>query len=178
MKKIIFAISAVLLFAMGAYAADMKIGYVDLNRALNESDEGKKAVKTLEEIFKSKKTMIDDKQVELNKLNEELQKQSSILNQEAMKAKQEERDKLGRDFQRLVKDAEDDVEKKRADFMERILGNLAEIINKTGEEEGYTAIFEKVQSGVMYMPEKLDLTEKIIKKYNDASKAEKKTDKK
>ncbi len=46
MKKIIF-LTIITLFAFNAQAADMKIGYVDLNRALNESDEGKKAVKTL-----------------------------------------------------------------------------------------------------------------------------------
>jgi outer membrane protein len=178
MKKIVLAFSIFLLCALSAHAAEMKIGYVDLNKALNESEEGKKAVKTLEEIFKSKQAVLDEKRMELNKLNEELQKQSSVLNQDVLKGKVEERDKLGRDYQRMVKDAEDEVEKKRTDFMDRILKDLSEIIKKTGEEDGYTVIFEKVQSGIMYIPEKFDVTDKIIKKYNEASKAEKKTDKK
>jgi outer membrane protein len=169
--------TAALLCALSAHAAEMKIGYVDLNKALNESEEGKKAVKILEDLFKSKQAVLDEKRMELNKLNEELQKQSSILNQDVMKGKQEERDKLGREFQRMVKDAEDEVEKKRADFMDRILKDLTEIIKKTGADEGYTIIFERVQSGIMYIPEKLDLTDKVIKKYNEASKTEKKTDK-
>ncbi|RJQ50279.1 MAG: OmpH family outer membrane protein [Nitrospiraceae bacterium] len=171
MKKIILLCTVVLLCTVSVHAAEVKLGYVDLNKALNESEEGKKAVKTLEELFKSKQAVIEDKRKELGKLNEELQKQSSILTQDAIKEKQEERDRLGRDFQRIVKDSEEEVEKKRADFMDRILKDLAEIIRKTGEEEGYTAIFEKAQGGIMFIQEKLDLTDKIIKKYNEASKA-------
>ncbi|MBI5739230.1 MAG: OmpH family outer membrane protein [Nitrospirae bacterium] len=178
MKKILMIFAAVLLFALGAQAAEVKIGYVDLNKALNESDEGKKAVKTLEELFKTKQTVIEEKRMELTKLTEDLQKQSSILNQDAIKEKQDERERLGRDFQRMVKDAEEEVDKKRSAFMERILKDLSEIVNKTGEEEGYTAIFERVQGGIIYMPEKLDITVSIIKKYNEASKGDTKTEKK
>jgi len=182
MKKILIMFTAAFFFALSAQAAEMKIGYVDLNKALNESDEGKKAVKSLEELFRAKQAVVEEKRTELSKLNEDLQKQSSILNQDTIKEKQDERDRLGRDFQRMVKDAEEEVEKKRSAFMERILKDLSEIVSKTGEEEGYTAIFERVQGGIIYMPENLDITDTVIKKYNEASKrdskAEKKTEKK
>jgi outer membrane protein len=176
MKKIVFTVFTVivLLFAFGAQAADLKIGYVDLNKALNESEAGKKAVKNLEEIFRAKQSVVEERQKEIRKLDEELAKQASILNPDSLKEKREEFEKLKRDFQRMIKDSEDEVEKKRTDFMDRIIKDLAELIRKTGEEEGYTMILEKAQSGVLYSPEKLDLTDKIIKKYNEASKSEKK----
>lgn len=167
MKKYVMMLVAVMLFSLSAHAAEVKMGYVDLNKALNESEEGKKAVKVLEDLFKSKQTVIDEKFKEFNKLGEEIQKQSSILNQDALKAKQEERERVGRDLQRMKKDAEDEIEKKRSDFMDKIIKEIAEVVRKTGAEEGYTAIFEKVQSGLMYMPESQDLTEKIIKRYNE-----------
>jgi outer membrane protein len=176
MKKAVITM-IVLLFAFSAQAADLKIGYVDLNKALNESDAGKKAVKNLEEIFKTKQSAIDDRQKEIKKLDEDLAKQTSILNPDVLKEKREEVEKLKRDFQRMVKDSEDEIEKKRTDFMDHIIKDLSELIRKTGEEEGYTLILEKAQSGVLYSPEKLDMTDKIIKKYNEASKAEKKSDK-
>lgn len=178
MKKAVFIMIGLLfLFAFSAQAADMKIGYVDLNKALNESDAGKKAVKTLEEMFKAKQVVIDEKQQELRKLEEELAKQASILNPDALKGKREDFERLKRDFQRMIKDSEEEVEKKRADFMDRIIKELGEIIRKTGEEEGYAVIFEKNEAGMIYSSEKMDLTDKIIKKYNEASKAEKKSDK-
>jgi outer membrane protein len=178
MKRAVFiAVVLLFMFAFGSQAADMKIGYVDLNKALNESDAGKKAVKTLEEIFKAKQAVIDEKQKEIRKLDEELAKQTSILNPDALKGKREDFERLKRDFQRMIKDSEEEVEKKRADFMDRIIKELSETIRKTGEEEGYAVILEKNEAGLIYSSEKLDLTDKIVKKFNEASKVEKKSDK-
>jgi outer membrane protein len=176
-RAVLMAVVLLFMFALGAQAADLKIGYVDLNKALNESDAGKKAVKTLEEIFKTKQAVIDEKQKEIRKLDEELAKQTSILNPDALKGKREDFERLKRDFQRMIKDSEEEVEKKRADFMDRIIKELSETIRKTGEEEGYAVILEKNEAGLIYSSEKLDLTDKIVKKYNEASKAEKKSDK-
>ena len=149
-KALLMAVVLLFMFALGAQAADLKIGYVDLNKALNESDAGKKAVKTLEEIFKAKQAVIDEKQKEIRKLDEELAKQTSILNPDALKGKREDLEKLKRDFQRMIKDSEEEVEKKRADFMDRIVKELSETIKKTGEEEGYAMIFEKNEAGLIY----------------------------
>lgn len=172
MKKVIIVFAIAMLYALGAQAADFKAGYVDLNKALNESDEGKKANKTLEETLKARQLVIEEKRKEIAKLEEDLSKQASILTPDALKDKKDEREKLIKEFQRIGKDAEDEIEKKRTDFMDRIIKDLAEIIKKTGDEEGYTVIFEK--NSVVYMPEKLDLTDKVIRKYNESSKAEKK----
>lgn len=173
-RALLMAVVLLFMFALGAQAADLKIGYVDLNKALNESDAGKKAVKTLEEIFKTKQAVIDEKQKEMRKLDEELAKQTSILNPDALKGKREDFEKLKKDFQRMIKDSEEEVEKKRADFMDRIVKELSETIRKTGEEEGYAMILEKNEAGLIYSSEKLDLTDKIVKKYNEAMKSEKK----
>ncbi|MBI4848493.1 MAG: OmpH family outer membrane protein [Nitrospirae bacterium] len=172
MKQIFFMTFA-LLFAVvcSVQAAETKIGYVDLNKALNESEEGKKAVKVLEDFFKSKQAVLEDKRKEIASLDEEMAKQSSILNPDAVKSKKEERDRIARDFQRMVKDSEDELEKKRADFMERIIKDLNEVVKKIGEEEGYTVIFDRVQSGIMFIPGKLDLTDKLLKRFNEVSKS-------
>jgi Skp family chaperone for outer membrane proteins len=39
------------------------------------------------------------------------------------------------------------------------------------EEEGYTVILEKNEAGIIYAPEKLNLTEKVIKKYGETAKS-------
>jgi outer membrane protein len=175
MKRVFFmAVALFFVFALRVQAADMKIGYVDLNKALNESDAGKKAVKALEEIFKAKQAVIDEKQQELRKLEEELAKQASILNPDALKGKRDDFEKLKKEFQRMIKDSEEEVEKKRADYMDRIIKELGQTIRKIGEEEGYAVIFEKNEAGMIYSSEKMDLTDKIINKYNEASKVEKK----
>jgi outer membrane protein len=171
MKKIFFAI-VLTLFAYGANATDLKIAYVDLNKALNESDEGKKAVKELEGIVKGKQKLIDKKGVEIKKLDEEIAKQASILNPDALKEKQGQREKLLRDYQRMIKDSQDEVQKKQADFMKNIIVKLRKVVAKIGEEEGYTLIFERAESGILYIPRDVDLTEKLIKRFNESTKSD------
>ena len=170
MKKLFF-VAVSLLFAVTVQAADVKIGYVDLNEAVNTSDEGKKAISVLKGIVTSKEAVIESKRGELKQLEEEIAKQASILNPDALKEKKNTREKLVRDYQRMLKDSEDEVEKKRADLMNNILKKISKVVTKVGEEEGYTVILERGGSGILYIPEEANLTKKVITKFNEAVKA-------
>lgn len=166
MKKIIIAMVMIVAFAVSVQAAEMKIGYVDMNKALNESEKGKKAVGLLEEMVKSRQTEINKKGDELKALDEEIAKQSSILNPDAIKDKREQRENLMRDYQRMIKDSQSEVQKKQSDFMESIINELREVVAQMGKDEGFTVIFEKAQSGILFIVPETDITEKLIKKFN------------
>lgn len=171
MKKLIVFTIVSLLFAFSAQGAEVKIGYVDLNRALNECEQGKEAIRILEEMVREKEAILDKKLEEIKRLEEEIAKQASILTAESLKEKQDQREKLLRDYQRMVQDSQREVQKKRTEFMQKILGELRKIIRQYGEEKGYTAIFEKAESGILYVVKELDLTDEIIEKFNAATKA-------
>ena len=173
MKKTVILV-IISLFISGAFtlkadAGELKLGFIDLNRALNESDEGKKAVTALEGLVKSKQKLIAEKEDALNKLKNEIASQTAILNSEALKKKQEQHDELLKVYQRMVQDSKDEIQKKQSDFMKDILIDLRRVIVKFGKDEEYTAIFEKLESGLLYMPESTDLTETIIKTFNESS---------
>lgn len=169
MKKYILT-TVLVLFAFCAHAAEKKIGYVDLNRALNESEAGKSAVVKLEEMVKSKQGIIEYEGDKIKKIEEELTKQASVLTPEAVKEKKDEREKLLRNYQRMVKDSQEEVQKKQAEFMDEIVKELRKIVLEIGEAEGYTVILEKAESGVLYVAPAIDMTDSLIKKFNDASK--------
>jgi outer membrane protein len=165
MKKIIAVLMFTLLAASVA-SAEVKMAYVDLNKALNESDAGKDAVKELESMIQKRQEKIKAKREEIKNLEEEIAKQSSILNDEALKEKRDKRDRLMKEYQRMVKDSEDELQKKRNDYMEKIIKQISKVVVQMGEEGGYTAIFEKAQSGLMYMPPSSDITDKVIERFN------------
>lgn len=175
MKKIILV--AVILFSwvLSAQGADLKIGYVDVNKALNESDRGEKAKKTLEDMVNSKKSILAEKEIELKKLQEEMEKQASVLTPEAKKSKEEQFNKVLRDYQKMVKDFTDELQKKEEELSVGIQKDLIEFVNKFGKDEGYTIIFglEKGSRGIIYSTDELDLTDKVIKKYNEITNAKK-----
>ncbi len=144
----------------------MKIGVVDLMKALNESDAGKKAKAELESVIKSKQAAINEKGKAIEKLKSELDKQSSVLSPDAKKSKQDDLDRMMRDYQRMVSDSQSDVKQRESDLTNGILTGLRGVIKKIGQKEGYTMIIENAEGIVLYSKKNLDLTEEVIKQYN------------
>ncbi|MBI5100239.1 MAG: OmpH family outer membrane protein [Nitrospirae bacterium] len=168
MKKIaVLLVLVMLLAAQQVHAADLKIGVVDLIKALNESNAGKKAKTDLEALIKSKQTSIDEKGKEIEKLRNDLEKQASVLSTEARKTKEEELERLIREYQRIVTDSQTDVKKRESEFTSEILKDLRAIIEKIGQEGAYTMIIENAEGIVLYSKPDQNLTETVIKKYNE-----------
>ena len=168
MKKILFLLLT-MVFAVSAHAADVKIGYIDMNKALNQSGRGIKAVGMLEGMVQAKQSAIADKENKVKELDMEIAKQSSILNPQALKEKQNEREKMMKDYQRMVQDSQDEVKKKQDELMQAIINDIRVTVSEIGQEEGYTAIFEKFSAGLVYFVENADLTDKVLERFNEAS---------
>lgn len=165
---------AALFVAKDSFAAEqVKIGYVDLRVALNESDAGKKAKVELESLIKTKQTAIDERGKTIEKLKGELEKQTSVLSAEARKAKEDEIERTVRDYQRLVQDAQAEVKKKENEVTGSILTELREVINKIANEDSYTLIFENVGGIIIYSKKDLDITDRVVKSYNESKKQKK-----
>jgi len=180
MRKIIlrqFLAFSFLLFAFhmvpsSLWAAELKIGYIDLQRIVYESDAGKKAKSELDALIKSKQVVVDEKRKTLEKLKSDLEKQASALSPEARKAKQDEYEKIEREFLRFAQDSETELRKKDAELKEMIVKEVFELMDKIGKEEGYTMILDR--SMVIYGNKEIDITNIIIKKYNESKAGSKK----
>ena len=91
MKKLgLFFVVLMLLAGSNASAENIKIGSVDLIKALNESDAGKKAKTDLEFLIKTKQSSLDEKGKAIEKKKNDIEKQSSVLSAEARKSKEED----------------------------------------------------------------------------------------
>jgi len=170
---IIVALSVLFLGIISAQGADLKIGHINLNKALNDSGRGKKAAKILENMINYKKSILIEKEKEIKKLDEEMKRQSSILTPESKREKQDHFDKLYKDYQRKGKDFQEEIQKKEVELTQKIQKDLLEIVKKIGKEEGYTMIFESGAGSIIYAREEFDITEKVIKKYNETPDAKK-----
>ena len=174
MKKTLLLLSIFVLFSVTVVHADMKVGIVDLMKTLNESTSGKKAKTDLEALIKSKQSVLDEKGKEIEKLKADLEKQSSVLSAEAKKSKEEDLEKLLREYQRLVTDSQNEVKKKESELTGEILKELRVIVDKMGEEGGYTMILENADGLVLYSKKEINLTDVVIKKYNESKAKNKK----
>ncbi len=167
MKKIILLIIAASLVAFSVHAAEVKIGYIDLQKIMTSSDQGKEAMRTLDSIEKAKNALISEKVNAIKKLEEELTKQAAVLNPETKLKKQQEHEKLMAEYQRMRRDRDEELKKNEAEFIQKIVLDVTKLLVKIAEEEGYTAILN--EAGVVYIPEEFNLTEKVMKLFNEGS---------
>jgi outer membrane protein len=163
----------ILALPLSLLAADsVKFGSIDLQKVLNESEAGKKAKSELDALIKSKESTIEEKSKVIEKLKGELEKQTSVLSAEAKKKKEDELEKMLREYQRLVQDSQSEVKKKEGELTDTIIKEIREIIEKIGVEEGYTLIIEK--GLVLYSNKDIDITDMVMKKYNESKAKSKK----
>lgn len=176
MRKAAWLVVVILLLTgSSVFAADtLKIGFVDLVKALNESESGKKAKADLEFLIKSKQVAIDEKGKAIEKGKNDLEKQASVLSQDARKSKEEELERLIREYQRLVSDSQSEVKKKEGELTGDILKDIRAIIQKIGQDEAYTMILENAEGQILFAKKEIDLTDAVIKKQNESSAKSKK----
>lgn len=154
--------------SQGSAAELSKVGIVDLFRVLNESEAGKRAKADLEGIIKSKQGSIDEKGKIIERLKTDMEKQTAVLSPEARKAKEEEAERSIRDYQRMVTDSQAEVKKKESELTGSILKELRELISRMGQEEGYSLILESAEGLVLYYDKTNDLSDRVIKRYNES----------
>lgn len=181
MKKIVLAAVVVLFVLCGSMsvvlaeetASALKIGVVDLYKAVNESEQGKKAKADLEATIKSKQEALESKGRAIEKLRSDLEKQGDVLSAEAKKNKSEEYERLTREYQRNMADSQNEVRKKEGELTGRIIKTIREVVLQMGQGGKYTIILERAEGLVLFVDQSLDITDAVISQL-DSSKPKKK----
>jgi outer membrane protein len=165
MRTVITALALAAALVPGLASAEQKIGFVDLQRALNEVDEGKTAKALLKKDFDDKQKEIDAKKADFEKLQADFEKQATMLSEQARKDKAQDLDKRARDLQALFVSAQKDLSDREQKATRGIFDKMAQIVGEIAEADGFTLVLEK-NAGVVYAPASLDLTNELIRKYN------------
>ncbi|HUL60430.1 MAG TPA: OmpH family outer membrane protein [Anaeromyxobacteraceae bacterium] len=164
-SRLAAALAAALALAPAA-RADVKLGFVDIKRAMNEVDEGKAAKAQLKKDFDEKQKVIDEKQEELKRLKADLDKQAVLMSDQAKQAKQAELDRKVMETQQLFMQLQKDLSEREQKATGGIVEKMGVIIREIAAAEGLTMVFEKDGSGLLYADLTLDLTNELIRKYN------------
>ena len=169
MKRLLLVTMMLMSMADFASAAEIKIGYLDMQRTLNTSEAGKTAKLQLQEKLKKYQEQINAKQEELQKLKTDLEKQGVALTEASRAAKEKDYQQKLKDFQRFTKDAEEDLQARDGEFTKKILETLEKVVQEYGKKQGYSMIFDARSAGMLYADTSADLTENILKALNAAT---------
>jgi outer membrane protein len=148
-----------------ALAEEMKLGYVDLRRALHETEDGHKAEASLKKVFDQKQKELDEQQDDVKKAIEDLNKKRTLLPADTVRQKEAElQDRVAKVQQTYLRHQQD-LAAKEEEATRPIVDRLQRIIAKIASEEHFTMIFDR-NMGVVYAKSELDLTNQVIRRYN------------
>jgi outer membrane protein len=151
---------------VAAQAAATRIAYVDVQKVLVRSAAG---VAAREQLEREKATMqkdVDKNRTEIEKLREELEKKGLVLSADAKREKEELLQRKIRDLRRMSEDLQKELQTKEQTLTQRILQELTTLIERVGKEKGYLLILERRSAGVIYGDAEADVTEEIIRAYD------------
>lgn len=161
-------VAAILLSTMAPRLyAQVRIAVVDLQRALNETDDGRRAKARLKRLFKQRQTDLDERQNELKALKEEIERASEdgTLSESALRTRAEEYQKAFVELQSTYMDYQRELAEKEAEMTSSIIERMERILVAVGEAEGYTLIVERGEGGVIWTSAP-DLTANLVERYN------------
>ncbi len=179
MKRFILIVTAFIVsFGLSAqgYAADSKIVYMDSQRILTDSVAGKEAYSQLEKLKNERQKDIDKMQNTLKKLGEEIQIKGPTMKDAAKQELQAKYEGELKNYNRFVKDAQEELRKKELSLVKPISDEVNAIIDEYGKQNGIDIILDRRDPGIIYTSTKLDVTDTILKLY-DAKRQQKAKDK-
>ena len=153
--------------------AETKLGTVDMQKILLLSDAGKDAKEQLSVRAAKYEAEKNVKEEDLKKLKGELEKQSVLLSETARGAKEKDYQQKLKEYQRFLKDAQDDLQAKNDEYTNKIVDEIVKVVQEYGKKNSFTYIFVK-NEGMIFMDDKVDQTDELLKQFNAARKAAKK----
>jgi outer membrane protein len=172
MKKISIMVAAICLIAVSALASGGRIAYVDTQAVFDKTKLGKKYQGVVREYFESRKKILDMDADEIQKLQEDYnkQKQAKLLNEKAQKEKEETINRKINDFEKKRTEFTNEINKKNeelsVEFNQQMVAVLKEIVKKEKVSlvlNRTINIMSKAEvPSVLYADEDLDLTDKVV----------------
>lgn len=175
LKKVMICAVALLVISQAgaAFAADLKIGVVDLGEVLKQSDAGGKAFAQIKAQFEKMGKDLERKKAEIEKMGKELQKQRMVLSLEAKQDKEIELKRQARDYEDMAVEYQRRMKADQEKLTEPIFKLLQEVVTDYCTKGKFDLVLERAPrgSGVIYAAKTLDITPQITAELNKAWKA-------
>jgi outer membrane protein len=138
-------------------AAASRVAFVDVQRVLARSAAGVAAREQLEREKAAMQKEMDGKRQELEKLREEIEKKGPLMTADARRDKQDQ-------FERKRRDAA-----RTADDFQKDLQDVSGVVERVGKQRGFHLVVERRGATVLYAAPEADLTDEIIRVYDQES---------
>ena len=153
-----------MLFAVPGLAQTTKLGFINMQKAVSQTTEGKAALKKLDSMQKRIETELKSKQDEILRIENELKSQGALMADETKRQKIQDYQKKAGMFQQTYQESSKKMGEEQQKLMTPIMARFEKIVAKLGKDENFTAILHG--EVVLYGSPKVDLTDRIARMYN------------
>ncbi|MDZ7843131.1 MAG: OmpH family outer membrane protein [Gammaproteobacteria bacterium] len=143
-----------------------KFGFVNISQVITQSDEGRAEAAELEAVGAGMEEELTERRRELEALVQ--QYEETVSSGEPDTALRARIERLQRELERDVRQAQSDVDTSRQDRIQALGNKAVELVRRFARENGYTAIFRTDGGQVVYAAPEADITDRIIEAYNEA----------
>ncbi len=158
-------LAAVCLLAAAPASAELKIGFVNSQRILNEAPQAAKAKKEIEKEFAKRDQDLQKLAKQLQTMQESMQKNSVTMSDSERLDKERQLNELNRDFQRKQREFREDLNLRQNEEMAAIFDKVNKVIKNIAVTEKYDLILQEA----VYASPRIDLTDRVIKALSDGS---------
>lgn len=160
-------LAAVLFLGLAVSAqAEVRVGFVNAQRVINDSPQAVKAKKKLEKEFEKRDQDLSRLAKQLQTMQEGLEKNAPTMAETERRNKEREFNELNREFQRKQREFREDLNLRQNEEMAAIYERVNKVIKQVAETEKFDLIVQEV----VYASPKIDITDKVIKSLGDGTK--------
>jgi len=170
MKKFLVSLAvAALALPTFAQSAPARVAVIDVNKVLMSSTAGKASYEKLKKLQEERIARAKKMDDEAAALDREINEKKISLSEEKLAdlAKQLSDKKIA--MQRFAQDADREVGEARDKELQALEAKIKPVIDAVGKEMGLAAIFNKFESGLVYASEAIDITDTVVKRFNETS---------
>jgi outer membrane protein len=154
-------------FARAQQALDLKVGVIDVNRALNLSDAGERSKKVLLAAKAQKESELKAKESDLKKMAEEL-RTNIMLTDAARGQREQELRNREVELRQHVQEAQRELQEQERKLTDSILSELRTVIALVSQEKKLDFVLEaRAAETILFSRLKfVDITNEVIARYN------------
>lgn len=145
---------------------DVKIGYVDLHQALDQSERGQEIKEELEQEFNQRQQQLNQKQQEVMQRQQQMEQQAMMMSEEQRQQKAMELQQDMEELQQTYLELQNELAQLEAQATQELFEEMQSVADEIGQERGFTLIIEKTDTSILYSVDGLDLTDELIDRFD------------
>jgi outer membrane protein len=172
MKKFLVTVAvAALATPMFAQTTPARMAVIDVQKVLTQSAAGKAAYEKLKKMQDERVEKAKQMDEELRKLDADISTKRLSLSEDKLAEMQKQLADRRISMQRYAQDADREIGEARDRELQALEARIKPVIDALGKEMGLAVIFNKFESGLVYASDAIDITDTVVKRFNEANPA-------